>query len=206
MRRDPFSLQTSKNFEPEKKALDTTLTAIVVVTGTGAANHTTVLNAPLLGTERYNRIGRRIQLKSAHVHIEFTPAVVLQNATTMFCLVWDLEAGALPALGSLYADVDSAGTATNTVLSHVNLDNSKRYRILRKKMVETRAVQVAPQFEQDLAFWSWDVKLDEITQFSGGNTGTIADIVNGALVLGYWSNAAADTGTFNASCRIRYYD
>lgn len=206
----------SKAFTPELKAVDNILTAQPITTGTGAANHVLLLNTMTLGTERFNRVGRRIQMKSAHVRISLYPSYAAGTLPEdiVFMLVLDLEAGATPALTSLLQDVDNVGAVNSTPTSHVNLDNSKRYKILKRKNIPLRGAVAtivtagASQATQDTLDWSWNVAMNELCQFNAGNTGVIGDIVNGALILCWWSTigGVAPTSTFDARTRVRYLD
>lgn len=216
-----LSLGQNKNFTPELKACDSYLYGQAITSGTGAANHVMLMNSPLLGTERYNRIGRRIQMKSAHVRVSVHPVTPVPTSVPediVFMLVWDLEAGATPALASLLSDIDTAGVTSVGVLSHVNLDNSKRYRILKRKNIPLRICGTATgalpcngaafQAQQDDLIFEWNVKMNEITQFNSGSTGVIGDITNGALIFCWWTSlgAALPTSSFDVSGRVRYLD
>lgn len=213
-RADPQSFKTTNSLSPELKSLDNVLST-VIASGFGAANHNILLNCPIPGPDRQNRIGRRIHMKSAHVHVTLFPSNAAGPLVEdlVFLLVWDLEAGALPAMSSLLTDVDLAGTATTNVTSHINLDNSKRYTILKRKNVPYRPSLASPpvgmeQSSADNLDWTWNVKLNHITQFNSGNTGVIGDITNGALLFCYWSTTAVALGQTGmvATCRVRYYD
>lgn len=94
-RKDIASFKTSNAFQPELKSLDNWLINQAIVSGTGAANHVLLLNSPVLGTERFNRIGRRIQVKSVHVHWSIHPVTPVPTSVPedlVLFLVWDLEA------------------------------------------------------------------------------------------------------------------
>lgn len=219
--RDPASFKTSSTFQPEMKSLDSWIFNQPIVSGTGAANHVLLLNSPILGTERYNRIGRRIQVKSVHVHWTLHPVQPVPTSVPedlVFFLVWDLEAGATPALTSLLQTVDGAGVTNSSVTSQINLDNSKRYIILKRKNVPLRVCGTATgalpcngaafqAMSNDLDF-KWNVKVNRTTQFNAGNTGVIGDITNGALLVCWWTSLGAGlpTSFLDVSARCRYYD
>lgn len=218
---DSFSLQGRSSFQPELKALDQWLFAQPITSGTGAANHVMLLNSPMLGTDRNNRIGRKIQIKSAHIHVSIHPVTPVPTSVPedlVFLLVWDLEAGATPALSSLLTNIDTAGTASVSVIGMQNLDNSKRYKILKRKNIPLRVCGTATgalpcngaafQANQDTLDFKWNIKCNLLTQFNSGNTGVIGDITNGALVFCWWTSlgAALPTSDFDVTSRIRYYD
>lgn len=219
--KDPLSLQSNTVFSPEMKSLDQWLTNQAITAGTGAAGHVMLLNSPMLGTERYNRIGRRIQIKQIHTHVSLHPVTPVPTSVPediVFMLVWDLEAGATPSLSSLLSDEDGAGTVLVSVISHVNLNNTKRYRILKRKNIPLRICGTATGAlpcngaafqanENDLDF-KWNLNCDYITQFNTGNSGVIGDITNGALIFCWWTSLGAGlpTSFFDVTARIRYYD
>lgn len=218
---DPLSLQGKPGPDPELKAMDQWLIGQAITSGTGAAGHVMLLNSPLLGTERYNRIGRRINIKKAHIHVSLHPVTPVPTSVPediVFMLIWDLEAGATPSLSSLLSDEDGAGTVLVSVLSHVNLNNSKRYRILKRKNIPLRVCGTATgalpcngaafQANQDDLDFKWNVNCDYITQFNAGNTGVIGDITNGALIFCWWTSLAAGlpTSSFDVTARLRYLD
>jgi len=218
---DPFTLQGRSSFKPELKALDQWLFGQAITSGTGSANHVMLLNSPMLGTDRNNRIGRKIQIKSAHVHVSLHPVTPVPTSVPeniVFMLIWDLEAGATPALSSLLTNIDTSGVASVSVLGMMNLDNAKRYKILKRINIPLRICGTATgalpcngaafQANQDTLDFKWNVKCNLLTQFNSGNTGVVGDITNGALVFCWWTDlgAALPTSSFDVTSRIRYYD
>lgn len=216
-----FTLTQSKNFSPELKAADSYIYGQAITSGTGSANHVMLMNSPLQGVERYQRIGRRIQIKSAHIRCSIYPVTPVPTSVPedlVFMLVWDLEGGATPSLSSLLTDIDTSGTSSIGVLSHQNLDNSKRYKILKRKNIPLRICGTATgalpcngaafQAQSNDLTFEWNVKLNEITQFNSGSTGVVGDITNGALIFCWWTSlgAALPTSSFDVSGRIRYLD
>lgn len=210
-----------KTFAPELKSMDNFATNLPIPSGSLAAGHTSLLNCVRLGNDRYQRIGRKVQLKSIHIKLSLYPPEPTVNTLPQdicFVLVWDQDATAAPALSDLFQETSPAGASGSSVISHINVDKSKVYKVLARKIIPLRhcgtATGVIPcngnafQANQDDIYWSWNVKCDLLTVFNGTNGGTIADIETGALWLGYWSNCAAsdDVATFNVSARIRYYD
>lgn len=126
--------------------------------------------------------------------------------------------GATPALTSLVQDIDIVGATNSTVISHLNLDNSKRYIILKRKNIPLRICGTATgalpcngaafQANQDDLDFKWNVKVDRTTQFNAGNTGVIADITNGALLVCWWTSLGAGlpTSFLDVTARVRYLD
>jgi len=208
-------------FQPELKSFDTWDTAANIGAGTGSAGHVALLNPLTLGSDRYQRIGRKIQIKKIHVRISLHPAT--PDLTTVpedivIMLVWDKDGNTLPSLPNLLQDVSAGGVVTSAVNSHQNLDESKRYTILKKKVIPLRICGTATgalpcngaafQAQNNDLNWSWNLKGDYITQYNANNAGNIGDIANGALVLCWWTNLGVGFTTSNLSynTRIRYFD
>ena len=115
-------------------------------------------------------------------------------------------------------DTDYLGAVTNSVRSNRNVDLTKRYQMLWKKNIPLRICGTvtgalacngaAFQANQDDLFMEFHKEVDLITQFNAGNTGSVADIENGALIFCWWTDLGAGlpTSSFDVNIRIRYYD
>lgn len=212
---------SSKSFAPELKALDTNGHGSIVPLLT-STNHTQLLNIPFLGTERYQRIGRKINIKKVHVKIAITaptPTATQVPEDLLFLLVWDKEGGPIPNLANIIQDISANGTAVTDVYSYNNLDETGRFTILKRKNVPLRVCGTLTgalpcngaefQATQDNLFWEWNLKTNFTTQFNAGNTGTIGDLATGALYLFWYTSldpAAVDFATIEYHTRIRYFD
>jgi hypothetical protein len=215
------TLVKSKTFTPELKAFDTFDVGVPIIPGTVSAGHVSLLNAPQLGTDRFNRIGRKIQIKKIHVRISLHPVTPVPTSVPediVFMLVWDRDGNTLPGLTALLQDTTIGGVVSSTVNSHQNLDESKRYRILKKHIVPLRVCGTATgalpcngaafQAENNDLNWEWNIKGDFLTQYNAGNAGTVADIANGGLILCWWTSLGAGlpVSSFDYCNRIRYFD
>lgn len=224
VKRSPAAATTygqSKKFTPELKAFDSFDTNVPITTGTASAGHVSLLNAPQLGSDRFNRIGRKIQIKKIHVRISLHPVTPVPTSVPediVFMLIWDRDGNTLPSLTQLLQDVTVGGVVSSTVNSHQNLDESKRYKILKKHIVPLRICGTATgalpcngaafQAQSNDLNWSWNIKGDFITQYNAGNAGNVADISNGGLILCWWTSLGAGlpVSTFDYNNRIRYFD
>lgn len=219
-RRDPQSLVTSKHFQPELKAIDNFL-GTTIIPGTGSANHVMLLNNPVRGTDRHQRIGRKIQIESVDVRCSLHPVTPQPTSVPediVIALVWGVEGAPFPSLSDLFTETDSAGTLDVTVRAHTNLDNTKKFRILKRKLIPLRICGTATgalpcngaafQANQDDLYWEWHIKKPLITQFNLGNTGTVTDIENGALFLVFWTDLSAGlpVSGIDFNTRVRFYD
>jgi len=92
----------------------------------------TALNLIRAGTSFFNRIGRKINMKSLHVKLQLNP--IRTVAATDYCrvmIVYDSQTnGSNPAIADIIQDTDQAGTNTTNAVSSANLNNRDRFRIL----------------------------------------------------------------------------
>jgi len=219
-KKDSMTLQLSKNFEPELKAVDNFL-GTVITPGTSSANHVLLLNCPVLGPDRHERIGRKIQIKKIHCRFSLHPVTPVPTSVPediVVMLIWDVEGTPLPGLPDLLRSIDNAGTPQSTVRNHQNLDNSKRFRILKRKLIPLRICGTATgalpcngaafQAEQDDLVWDWNLNVDLLTQFNAGVTGTVTDISSGCLFIAFFTDLAVGLppSSIDINTRIRYYD
>lgn len=211
---------SGSTFKPELKAVSTAA-LITINSGAGSAGHTVLLNGLVTGANSYNRIGRKIQMKSIQVQISLhppTPTVTNFPQDLIFFLYVDRDSGALPALADLYQDVAQNGTVSTTVYSQRNLSTTQRFKVLRVKRIPLRICGTATgalpcngaafQANQDDLQWIWNVPVNIITTFNLGNTGTYTDIENNAVYLSFFSSVGVgeDPASFDVSTRIRYLD
>lgn len=209
-----------RTFQPEMKSLDTVLNS-AITSGTGAGGHVLLCNNPLLGTDRFQRIGRRIQIKAIHLNLSLHPVTPVATSVPedlVFMLVWDRDSGGTPTLSNLLQDTDNLGAVVNSVRSNRNVDLAKRYKMLWKKNIPLRICGTmtgalpcngaAFQANQDDLMMEFHKECDLITQFNAGNTGGIGDIENGALIFCWWTDLGIGlpTSSFDVNIRIRYYD
>jgi len=211
--RNPFpavNVARSPGFNPEVKAVDITGSLALNNTGVGSG-HTALLNGLVLGTDRFNRIGRRINVKKISVKMQlFTLAdpVTVVDDVLRFALIWDEQpTGVLPTASDLWQTVTAAGVASTNLLSHNNLNNSARFKMLR-----THTVTIVPELQglesyKERCYWEWNVPLNVITQYNTGNTGGLADITTGAIyIVGHGNASAVAQWGCNYDCRTKYLD
>lgn len=217
----PKLITGGKSFSPELKCCDSGGTG-TIAPGYTSVGHVDLINVPFLGTERYQRIGRKINIKQIHIKIAVTaptPTATQIPEDLLFLLVWDQEGGPIPNLADVLQQITTSAVATTDVYSFTNLDNTGRFRILKRKNVPLRVCGTLTgalpcngaefQANQDNLFWEWNLKTDLTTQFNSGNTGTIGDVSTGALFLMWFTNLGAlqpDRAGLDYRTRIRYYD
>lgn len=193
----------------ELKAIDVTLAPLTsATTGTFL-----LLNAPVPGNDLFNRIGRKAYFKNVNFECYWKDSgAIATNEFLRLILFYDSQANAAaPVLADVLKNANAA--AASTILSHVNLDNRERFKIIRnwrRAMPVTTAVNnvgantlLSPGC--DFAFNEF-ITLGEIeTIYNVGTAGTVADVQSGALWLLLISEI--DTGwTLAGNIRLRFYD
>lgn len=212
-RRDNLpAINYAKNpgMNPEMKAVDATGTIAFNNLSPGSG-HTILCNATTQGTDRHNRVGRRINIKSVNVKMyiyssQASPAII--DDLLRIALVWDEQpTGTLPTLQEYWQDTSVAGVTSSNMLSHNNLNNSARFRMLRTLTVLVNAEAQMTETNQGRAFIEWNTKLNLITQYNVGNTGNITDFTTGAIYLiGWGNNSNPAQWSADVAVRVKYQD
>lgn len=197
------TLKSSK----ELKALDTTVNQAFKVSGGPPPIST--LNYPVVGAELYQRVGRKIYMKSIHFRgVVFNTAAAAQDFIRIVILYDANPNAAAPAYTDILQD-STAGSATS-FFSHLNLTNRQRFKVLKdwhKVMPLTTAANAEASVPEINCFsLDWFIPLKGLeTVYNGTNGGSIADIVTGAIVImTYASNT--NLWQLNGTFRLRYYD
>jgi len=178
-----------------------------------------VMNLVQQGTGSWNRVGRKIRLKSLRVKGILTFANAnnqdcVQNTVRMI-VVWDKQpsGNTIPTFDDIIGGTDQAGTESSGFLSNVRYDNTERFSILKDEVFNSsynvaNAVTVA----QNQTNFDCFIKLKGMqTVFSGqSNPMTIADISTGGLYVIFRAqnqdNPANYAIVINSNTRLRYYD
>lgn len=188
-----------------------------------------LMNGLIMGTGSWNRLGRQIQMKSLQYKLLFSLTLGNLGATLpsvapalRILLVYDKQPNlAVPNFDGIFSELDNAGVQSTTVYSGLDYGRMKRFTILRDKLInpdlgglmtDASPAQNAVTYHVHEDF----IKLKRLTTEydstgSAGNTGTIGDIMSGALYLIFRSNfATADQGQWqirdDSFCRLRYFD
>lgn len=180
----PPSLNARPGFNPEMKMVDNNAILEVTNTGTGAT-HTMLINGTIPGNDRYNRIGRKINVKSVNIRAFIStsaaaPAVI--DDLIRVALIWDEQpiAATFPTAADLWTSLSNAGAATSNVLSFNNTNTTSRFRTIKSEIVSINAeFQLIDQ--RNKAHIEWNVPINKITVYNSGVTGNLNDIQNGAL-------------------------
>lgn len=160
------------------------------ITNSGAL---TLLNAAAKGSNQGDRDGRQFRVKSVEAKYFWR---INASATTTVCRMM------------LFIDKQPSGATLSTsdlletvsVVGQRNLDNRKRFVILRDELVGLgdNGNQICPG-----KFYK---KLDMKTIFDDSDAGTIADISSNALYCFFISDQATNTPHVEFDARVRFID
>lgn len=212
----------SKPGTPELKAVDYWSSA----TNLDQASATTpiLLNGIAAGTDFYNRVGRKVVLKSVMIkgecHISSgagTGAATPYEAYPVrVALVYDDQVnGAAPAVSDIFQGVSSGGGTQAYPLVGINLNNRDRFRVLkdwtfvlRPNTTAAGSVNYGDGFGGKKDFKAF-IRLNNDEIFSGTGA-TVSSIQTGALwLVAYQFQTAAlnqPTAAINFATRVRYAD
>lgn len=204
----------------EKKVLYTAVAA-VDLSSTGNIN---CLNLIRVGSSMFNRIGRKIEMRSIRIRANMiTLPVTRATATPSFgrmAVVYDRQTnGAFPSIADIFQDTDQAGANTDSALSGINMDNRERFvTIIQKNLVIPQATATAGVLTNVFPNASnVEVVFDEFRKLRGLTThykadsapAVIGDISTGALYLiGDSTGPASGSELFgiSANVRLKYVD
>lgn len=210
--------------KPEVKSVDIQQDGLILAT---LAPQFRLLNGIQEGSSFYNRIGRKIAMKSLH----FTGYIHRgggfggeQGDFIRWMLIYDRQAnGALPTAADLLTNYDQQGTTLSNALSGLNLNNADRFVVLRDKRIYTAQRQKvtlsAPtdtvygagfiNYQNDWTINEFvDLKGLEVHYKSSTNPSDIGDIATGALyfVYGIVTTGGVDAYEAQINSRLRYWD
>lgn len=181
----------------------------------------TPINLIRAGSSFFNRIGRKVELKSLHLKGFVQPVrTIAAQDYVRIMIVYDAQTnGALPAISDIIQDTDQAGTNNTTSTSSANLNNRDRFRILCDYRIVTPS-QTVTAGQVTTPGW-----IDPVTVFTDverymklkglhtvfkadSSPAVIGDIATGALYLVTYGGNASGAEGFNlyASLRLRYQD
>jgi len=193
----------------EKKVIDINALSLLIENATGQP---ALLNGCIAGSQNFQRIGRKINLRSLQIRGVLYPADLTTNAQlTRMIVVYDKQAnGAAPTYANVIQSQNIAGTTSSTATDMVNLDNRDRFEIIRDKTFSFSFTDAASGFSSSPGNYEINefIRLqDRPTIFNAGTAGTVGDIQSGSLYIFWISTQANATGsTFQGSYRTRFLD
>lgn len=187
-----------------------------------------ILNSPKLGSNFYNRIGNKINMKSVRIRFQLTDNPTSEGTSgTMFVrllLFYDRQNnGLVTTMSDLLQLVNLDGTANSDTFGFINMNNAERYIILRDEIIpifSNRNNQSTNAPTQNYIsmidgvpknYFDWYVSLKGLETRFQNNDGDEFSIATGGLYLYVFSNISGGggnvvpfTGYYNA--RLRFYD
>lgn len=203
--------RAARGMRLEKKVIDINSTGYAVEnTGTQLQ----LLNGCVAGSQNFNRIGRKINLKSLQIHGSIYQADTTSQFTKCrLLIVFDKQSnGAAPTFADIITSQNIAGTTSSTVNDMVNLNNRDRFEIIRDLMYTVDGISdVATQsYSGGTTIVPVDlyIKLgNRETVYNAGTAGTVGDIQSGALYMFLIASQPNATGvSANLSFRTRFVD
>lgn len=188
-----------KMLNDELKFFDTALSFTYDLTGEVPATGQLALIPQ--GDGESARDGRKAIIKSVQIRglLQFDPAAAGDGSDVAYMyLVLDTQCnGAAAAITDVFT---SSAMATN----HVNLNNSQRFRILKKWVIEFNAqAGVTTAYNTVVKTIEWYKKCNIPMDWSS-TTGAISEIRSNNLFLCAGSGILDDQITFAGSCRLRF--
>lgn len=213
---------------PELRGCDTALTtALGFVLATVTTNGAVIpVNVIQQGTGSFNRLGRKITMKSLRVRIAcFCRHVInagldLTGNNFRMCVVYDRQSSgtALPTFDEIFGQTDQQGTETGTVFDSLRYDNTGRFTLLREKIISSNPMAIvgttSPDYVDNYFFCDEYIKLPNLVTIynSTANPATITNISSGALYVIFRGelNASVTSSAWAVNptsfARLRYYD
>lgn len=211
----------------ELKGIDTDIDiasgSVLDTTSTNGSMLTLNLISP--GTASYNRIGRKIKMKSVRLKgramYQSSDAVTTGNVlggTLRMVVVYDRQpSGSVPVFSTIFGRTVIDGTESSEYMDSLKWDNTDRFKVLRDVTLTANpgawvnAAGTGDIITVECPFDEY-IKLGGLeTQYSGQSSPTtIADISGGALYVFFRSNTNVTNKSSwvieNSYARLRYYD
>jgi len=207
-----------------KKGVDVDYSQTSVISTTNTNGNITLMNAVTTGAGSWNRVGRKIHMKSIRLQgfIDFivTPTFATGVSTGMYVrmvLVFDKQpsGAAIPTFDAIFGITDQQGTEScPDVQCPPRYDNMDRFRVLMDKLIPMGPFSVpafgsAPSNISRIPY-DYFIKLGALETVYSNQTNpcTIADISSGSLLLVCRTvgDAANMRGNVDGVARLRYTD
>jgi len=200
---------------------DINLTAGNVPSTTNTNAAMLLVNAVQPGTGSWNRIGKKIRMKSLRLKYLAVgtcnpTAAGISNNTLRMAVVYDKQPsnGPIPNFDTVFGSTSQTGAeATLSIFDSLRIDNTERFHVLKEEIVTTDLQTVQnPNASEWQQYIDCFINLRGLeTVYSGqSNPCTIADISSGALYVIFRAESnVIDVGRFvikDSSARLRYYD
>jgi hypothetical protein len=181
----------------------------------------TCINLLTTGSSSWNRIGRKVSLKSVHVQGYFNPTTNGNVAYAQFArmlIIYDKQPnGSLPSISDVLRDQVNSATDSNVTLvsSGLNLNNKDRFEIIADERwilpgvtaAQTTGITTATCDEMHFEVYR-KLKGREVHFKADSSPGVIGDIATGSLILITFGSLVSGYEPWNAqlSARVRFSD
>jgi len=202
----------------ELKGVDTNLAVGTVTDSTNSNTDAVCLNLMAAGVGSFNRIGRKINLRSTRLKViaRLTSNELSTTSGNLFrmVVVWDKQpAGVLPQFDEIFGNTVAIGTETSTVLDSLRYDNTDRFSVLSDTVetfqVNSRPTQVAGPATARFYFDKF-IDLHNRESVYSGSGSAITDLSSGGVYVYFRSQDQGTTTTIaiedNSVARTRYTD
>lgn len=181
----------------------------------------TPINLVRAGSSYFNRIGRRIEMKSCHLKFMLRPKQTIASTDYgRVMLVYDSQTnGAAPAISDVIQDTDQAGTNATSAFSATNLNNRDRFKVLADFRLPLPSITVTAGVQTNIGIIDPIEPMVDLERFvklrglptlykADSSPAVIGDIATGGLYLiTYGGTAAASEGwEIVGTIRLRYKD
>lgn len=181
----------------EKKVLCTNNTFAASTLALNTTGTILPLNLIQVGSSMFNRIGRRIEMRSVRFTARLDVLAVTRDADTDYAriaIVYDRQTNAaIPAITAVFQDTTQDGTNSTNAMSGVNMNNRERFVVIMDKRfglpntTNTAGVLTNTYPNGD----SQHIVIDEFRKMRGltthygadSNPAVIGDITTGALYI-----------------------
>lgn len=205
----------------EKKGMDTAISIPSITSTVNDNSGMIVLNLIQQGAGSWNRVGRKVNLRSLRIrgditHTQTTGANGFTYGQVVRCvIVWDKQpsSGTIPQWQDMFGFTAQDGTEGTSMYAPIRYDNMDRFSILRDVTYDPQPGAKAQTTPDVVTYYN---TIDEYIRlgdrecvFSGqSNPMTIADISSGAIY--FCVRAKLNVGTVstinNMTARLRYTD
>lgn len=207
----------------EKKGVDTDLSGSVSAS-TSTNTAVFAVNLTDTGTSSWNRIGRKMHLKSLRVRVQ--PAIAYstdtgaRSAVIRLVVVWDKQpSGVLPTFDTIFGQTVQNGTeSVLDIYAPIRYDNMDRFKILRDVVVPINQQSNGNSSGGLLNNVNYGKFIDEYIDLKGlesvfsgqSSPTTIADLSSGGLYViyrGQFDSGSGDiTPNIDGFARLRFTD
>lgn len=212
---------TLRGHRQEVKSVDQPAAPVTTAISTTASF--TLLNGIQEGASFYNRIGRKIMMRSLHLYgnIQLSGNAGGTAEYARIMVVYDRQANtAFPAAQDLLDNYDNAGAQVTNSFASLNMNNAERFKVLRDIRIAVPTTTVATPAENAvegvLDYTTNRCNINEFirlsdleTHFKGTtNPAAIGDITTGSLLLFVQGQIAAAAAPYvlTWSARLRFHD